>query len=329
MSKLELLSAGFSAILGREVVLQEDVLKESFATWLLLKLLGFRWPSPKSFPIFVRGLFGLRDFSGDVRSGYGNTVNTLILQVTERHSVFQMKLQIQEKVGIALRQFDLIFGNKCLDDDRLTVQDYGLQSGSIVCLVLRLKLGGLLTSVSTDELAAEFDYDFIHAKDDGKRYYMRGGFEYKRQCGWKRFAVKAVGRYENDKLYAEGFYTSPSLEMVEREYVQEFNYDGKRYKIALQSRVNPDPNGHLTIISAWIPGVEAVYWLSPNESDLRSNEVVFREIRQTESRTDRIVNPMFSPISTRQPDSWLGYHANAQSAEPSPNYQRDSTCSLM
>ena len=28
--------------------------------------------------------------------------------------------------------------------------------------------------------------------------YMRGGLEYKRQCGWKRYALKVKGKYEND-----------------------------------------------------------------------------------------------------------------------------------
>ena len=36
-----------------------------------------------------------------------------------------------------------------------------------------------------------------------------------------------------------GIYTSPSLEMVERLYANEFRYDGKWYKIAFQNRVNP------------------------------------------------------------------------------------------
>ena len=184
-----------------------------------------------------------------------------------------------------------MFANKCLDDDG-TVKDYGLQPGSTIYLRLRLKEGGgPITAVSTDELAPEFDYDFTDAKDDGKRY-MRGGFEYKRPYGWKRFAIRAIGRYENDdwlgpdgirtsqasgewpvsyhgtdmssaeKIVKEGYkpgprarfgigiYTSPCLEMVERLYAQEFPYDGKTYKIAFQNRVNPDPNGHLKIISA-------------------------------------------------------------------------------
>ena len=193
MFKLGLLSAGFSAILGREVLLQEgeatysihDVFKQTY----VMKPPGYRPPSPKPvhlvqrrFQIFVRGNFGF---------GY-----SLTLQVTEEHSVLQMKLQIQEKVDIAPEQFDLIFGNKRLDNDR-TVKDYRLQPRSTIYFALRLRGGEGPLIVSTDELAPEFDYDFTYAKDDGEQY-MRGGFEYKRPYGWMRFAVRVLGRYEND-----------------------------------------------------------------------------------------------------------------------------------
>ena len=63
-------------------------------------------------------------------------------------------------------------------------------------------------AVSTDELAPEFDIDFTNETDDGKRY-MKRGFEYKRPYGWQRFAVRAVGRYENDEwLGPDGIRTS-------------------------------------------------------------------------------------------------------------------------
>ena len=71
---------------------------------------GSRPPSPEpvheTFPIFVNALFGdksLRLFS----AGFGFD-EALTLQVTEGHSVIQMKLQIQEKVQIALGQFHLL-----------------------------------------------------------------------------------------------------------------------------------------------------------------------------------------------------------------------------
>ena len=322
MSKLGLLSAGFSAVLGKEVVLQEggaaslsihDVLKQTY----VMKPPGFTPPSPEpvleTFPIFVRGLFGT-SFGSDFA-----VHDTLTLQVTEGHSVEQMKLQIQESVKIALEQFDLIFNNKPLNDDR-TVKYYGIKPGSTIFFVLRLKGGGGPLTVSTDELATEFDFDFTSVKDDGKRY-MRGGFEYKRPYGWKRYAVRALGRYENDewlgphgirtneasgewpvsyhgtnlssaeKILEEGYkpgprakfgigiYTSPSLEMVERLYAKEFSYNGKRCKIAFQNRVNPDPNGHLEIISASETGVGADNWLSPKDNkDVRAYGILIREV---------------------------------------------------
>ena len=356
MSKLGLLSAGFSAVLGKKVVLQEsgarlsihDVFKQTHK----MKPPGFTPPHSKpvyeTFPIFVRALFG---------PGIGFYGDILTLQVTEGHSVSQMKRHIQRNVRIALGQFDLIFGNECLDDDR-TVKDYGLQPHSTIYLALRLKGGGGPFTVSTDELAPEFDYDFTDVKDDGKRY-MRGGFEYKRPYGWQRFAVRVVGKYENDvwlgpngirtsqasgewpvsyhgtdiskdeKIVKEGYipgsegkfgigiYTSPSLEMVERLYAQPFDYDGKKYKFAFQNRVNPDPNGHLKIISASQTGEGADYWLSPKDNDdVRPYGLLIREVQQTESQPGVQSNPT-SPTPA------------AQSAQPSPQKQTDYTCSLL
>ena len=316
MSKLGLLSAGFSAILEREVVLQEseatfsihDVFKRTY----VMKPPGYRPPSPKpvhdTFPIFVRGYFGFDD--------------TLTLQVTEEHSVLQLKLQIQDKVEIALTQFYLIFDNKRLDDDR-TVKDYGLQPGSTIYFALRLKGGGGPLTVSTRELAPLFDHDFTNEKDDGK-LYMRGDFEYKRPYGWMRYAVRVLKRYENNDwlgpdgirtsqangewpvsyhgtnrssaenivkegykigpraMYGPGIYTSPSLEMAGSRYAQQFTYNGKTYKIALQNRVNPDRNGHLKIVSASQTGVGADYWVSPNEDDVRPYGILVREVPKLE-----------------------------------------------
>jgi len=66
--------------------------------------------------------------------------------------------------------------------------------------------------------------------------------------------------------------------MVERLYAQEFSYDGKRYKIAFQSRVNPDQNGHFKIISASETGVGADYWLSQDKDDVRVYGILIREV---------------------------------------------------
>lgn len=80
--------------------------------------------------------------------------------------------------------------------------------------------------------------------------------------------------------FGRGIYTSPSLEMVQRLYAQEFSYDGKTYKIVLQNRVNPDQtNGHLQIIPASDTGVGADYWLSSAQDvvDVRPYGILIRE----------------------------------------------------
>ena len=82
--------------------------------------------------------------------------------------------------------------------------------------------------------------------------------------------------------FGKGIYTSPSLELVERLYAQESSFDGKKYKIALQNRVNPDPS-HLKIISASQTGVGADYWLSKESNDVRAYGILIREVRQTKS----------------------------------------------
>ena len=116
--------------------------------------------------------------------------------------------------------------------------------------------------------------------------------------------------------FGVSIYTSQSLEMVERLYEQEFSYDGKRCKIAFQNRVNPDQNGHLKIITAEETGVGADYWLSPNGTDVRAYGVLIREVLQTKSQPPGVQSNPVSPAPV------------AQSAQPNPQIQTDSTCSL-
>jgi len=55
---------------------------------------------------------------------------------------------------------------------------------------------------NTDELDPAFDYDFNSVEDDGRRY-MRGGFQYKRPYGWKRIAIKVLGKYGDDTWFGQ------------------------------------------------------------------------------------------------------------------------------
>ena len=74
--------------------------------------------------------------------------------------------------------------------------------------------------------------------------------------------------------FGRGIYSSPSLKIVDERYAQEFSYGGKKYKIAIQTRVNPD---RVKIIPATKTGVEAEYWIS-QEGDIRPYGVITKEI---------------------------------------------------
>lgn len=137
---------------------------------------------PSEFNVFVKDLKG----------------NTCTNKVTDKSTVDDMKTAIQDHTEIPIEEIRLIFSGQQFEDGQLVI-NYGLQPGDTVYLVTRLVGGGppLPRALNTNELDPHFDYDFTDVKDDGKRY-MRGGFEYKRPYGWKRIAVKLVGKYQND-----------------------------------------------------------------------------------------------------------------------------------
>lgn len=122
------------------------------------------------------------------------TGKTLTIEICPLDIIYTFKLKIQDKEGIPPDQQRILFAGQQLEDN-LTIYDYNIEKESTVHLVLRLRGGGFPEFHLPDNLLdPKYDYDFTNKNDNGKKF-MRGGLEYKRPCGWKRYALKVKDKY--------------------------------------------------------------------------------------------------------------------------------------
>jgi hypothetical protein len=201
----DLLASAFSSTLGSTVVTydqyQKDTDKECFQALDIDRLFAYRHlyaevgempssapPRPVRSPLFIR-------YDG----------RTITLEFNASDTIANIKDKIQDKEGILIPPHDqrLFFRGKLLENDR-TLRDYNILQCSTLSVVFRIPGGGPGPILYIDDslLDSKFDYDLTMSIDDGKKYY-RGGFQYNRPYGWKRYAVKVLGRFENDVWLGE------------------------------------------------------------------------------------------------------------------------------
>lgn len=310
---LELIAAGFTAILGFHVVhglagkgVPKLTIRDLFhCTYIPRSLEDV--PANEVFDIHVKTITGA----------------TTIVQVTGANSIAEVKAAVEIKANIPARDQRLMFGGKPLEDHH-TISGLRVSPSATIFLVVRTRGGGPDFQLDLNELDPNYNYDFTNQPND-RKVYMRGGKQYQRPYGWKRFAVKVLGMYGSDTWlgpngirteqaqgewpvsyhgtnmesakaimgkgykigprarFGKAVYSSPSLEMVERYYAAEFRFKGNTWKIALQNRVNPAPD-RLIIIPTDQTGHGAEYWLSPKQDsdesvhDVRPYGILFKKL---------------------------------------------------
>jgi hypothetical protein len=142
---------------------------------------------------------------------------------------------------------------------------------------------------------------------------MRGGLEYKRPCGWRRYALKVDDKYEDCKwlgcqgnsnaewavsyhgtkiscaepiakeglkpginnVYGVGVYCTPNISTAEQ-YAPTFEnpITHKKYKIVFQNRVKPS-----AIIKCKTKGGPDDYWYVENGEDIRPYSLCIKPVK--------------------------------------------------
>src|SRR4051794_7606095 len=131
------------------------------------------------------------------------TGKTITVDVDFSETINQLKRKIQAIEGIPPNQQKLIFSGKIVSGES-TLTDCNIQVESTL-YILRTRSGSPSNTlfIHSDQLDPTYDYDFTSIDDEGITF-MRGNFEYKRPCGWKRIALSVLNKYENNNWLGVG-----------------------------------------------------------------------------------------------------------------------------
>ena len=297
----QILAAALSTILGKEILPESSVPQQSQQHISKVSLFDQHLTS------FVYGKVG-KDNTTNNDSFITLHITILATQkifpcLIERDaSVDKLKQIVYHKEGIKCNKQNLIYCGQEIDEGHL-LSEYDIQdSGEIYVVRLRAMNANDILVLDSNSLDPHYDYDFTNIDDKGTRF-TRGSVEYRRPCGWKRYAIKVAGKYENEVwlgsnnnpnewpvsyhgtkhdaansiaqagydltkhkrfMYGRGVYSTPNIN-VAKAFATTFTVNAQQYYVVLQNRVNPK-----TLIKVNGDRSEGEdYWISPDAADIR------------------------------------------------------------
>jgi len=296
-----ILAAALSTILGKEILSESSVSQQSQRNISKVSLFDQHLTS------FIYGKVGTDDSTNNesLMTLYITifaTKTTFPCVIERDASVDKLKRIIYEKEDILCNKQNLIYCGQEIDEGHL-LNEYGIGDSSEISVVrLRAINADDLLVLDKDSWDQHYDYDFTNIDDKGKRF-TRGSVEYRRPCGWKRYAIKVVGKYEDEiwlgsndspnewpvsyhgtghdaaisiaqtgydltkhKYFSRGrgIYSTPDINAA-KPYSRSFTQNGETYIVVLQNRVNPKTLIKLSCDKTGLPE----YWISPSDKDIR------------------------------------------------------------
>ncbi|OMJ67727.1 hypothetical protein SteCoe_35032 [Stentor coeruleus] len=122
------------------------------------------------------------------------TGTCILVEINLSDNVSKLKQKVFEQLQIPIERQDLVYSGRHLENAN-TIGSYGIANQSPIHLAIRLSSPEVFLSQNLFDPG--YDYDFTSI-NDGNNHPRRGGYIYYRPCGWRRFALKAAGKYEND-----------------------------------------------------------------------------------------------------------------------------------
>ncbi|CAG8521611.1 988_t:CDS:1 [Ambispora leptoticha] len=244
----------------------------------------------------ILSINGIKVIGNDI-----TTISELRQKLQDKDGILPNKLSIVfagRKLGTTLLAHNVKNEN--------TLLTYNIKHENTLHLIVRLPGGGCVFNYMPSSLLdPQFDYDFTNI-DDGENQYTRGGIPYRRPCGWQRFAIKVTGKYGDDDkwlgtdenswpvsyhgtakhnarkiceegyllskgkrfLFGRGIYSTPDVNIA-KDYATEFEFEGKKYIMIFQNRVNP-----MNLVKI----EEHNYWISKEDKDVRPYGICIKRI---------------------------------------------------